>query len=471
MVPSFGGRRELMVAKRTFVLLQLFVLSLVCIGRIEGQQAPFSTANLDPSMKATFIQLRPGVPSVMYEPRQPDRKAEVAIFVMHPEGDYLHFSACEELAKRGYRVLCANSTTPKGKLSLDLDLDEIIGQVELGVSYLRSVSSVKRIVLLGHSGGGSLMAAYQNIAENGVKGCQGTEKIHRCPDSLAALPPADGLLLLDANWGLSSMMVFSIDPAVTDESNAHSIDQSLNLFNPQNGYNPAGSNYSAAFIAKFQQGVTARNMRILAAALDREAAIDAGNGAFADDEVFTVPGAVLMGFNNKLFAEDTRLMSRTKNAWALVHGDGSVTTQVIHTVRKPEGRPLTQDLGGAVRGTVRTFLTTFAVRTTKDFGYDEDSVRGINWSSAYSTTPGAIQGVKAPLLTLGMTGHWEFLAAETIYEMSPSRDKSIGFIEGASHGIEPCKSCESTPGQFGDTIKSTYDYVDKWLSKSGRFLE
>jgi hypothetical protein len=68
-----------------------------------------------------------------------------------------------------------------------------------------------------------------------------------------------------------------------------------------------------------------------------------------------------------------------------------------------------------------------------------------------------------------MTGHWEFLAAETIYNVSPSPDKSIAFIEGASHIIEPCKPCESTPGQFGDTVKTTYDYVDLWLSKPGRF--
>lgn len=460
-----------MIATRTYLYMQVVLLSMVSLGRVEAQHASFSTGNLGYSIKATFIQLRPGVPSVLYEPRQPGRKSDIAVFVMHPEADYLHFSACEELAKRGYRVLCANSTMPKGKVSLDLDLDEIIGEVKLGVGYLRSLSFVKRIVLLGHSGGGSLMASYQNIAENGVKGCQGTEKIHHCPDSLAGLPAADGLLLLDANWGFSSMMVFSIDPAVIDESNGHSIDESLGLFNPQNGYNPAGSTYSAAFIAKFQHGVSARNMRILASALERKAAIDAGKGAFADDEVFTVPGAVLRGFNNKLFAEDTRLMSRTKNAWPLVHADGSVTTQVIHTVRKSEGRPLTQSLSGAVRGTVRTYLTTFAVRTTDDFGYDEDSVRGIDWSSSYSTTPGAVQGVKAPLLTVGMTGHWEFLAAETIYQMSPSADKSVAFIEGASHGIEPCKSCENIPGQFGDTIKSTYDYVDKWLSKSGRFLK
>jgi hypothetical protein len=70
-----------------------------------------------------------------------------------------------------------------------------------------------------------------------------------------------------------------------------------------------------------------------------------------------------------------------------------------------------------------------------------------------------------------MTGHWEYLAAEIIYENSASADKSIAFIEGATHVFTTCKPCEKTPGQFGDTLKTTYDYVDGWLSKPGRFTE
>jgi len=70
---------------------------------------------------------------------------------------------------------------------------------------------------------------------------------------------------------------------------------------------------------------------------------------------------------------------------------------------------------------------------------------------------------------MGMTAHWEFLASETIYEMANSRDKSIAFVEGATHLYETCKECERHPGEFGDTRKTTYDYIDTWLSKPGRF--
>ena len=77
------------------------------------------------------------------------------------------------------------------------------------------------------------MSSYQNIAENGLKACQGPEKILKCSDSLAGLPPADGLMLVDSNWGLAAMMLFSIDPAVVSEENAQALNPELDLYNPQ----------------------------------------------------------------------------------------------------------------------------------------------------------------------------------------------------------------------------------------------
>ena len=145
-------------------------------------------------------------------------------------------------------------------------------------------------------------------------------------------------------------------------------------------------------------------------------------------------------------------------------------TQVVHSVRVPEN--LTSHTPSLEKGglttTVRRFLNTYALRVTDDFGYDEDSIRGIDWSSSYSNPPGSVEGVTVPLLAMGMTGHWEYLAAETIYEHAKSADKTIAFVEGATHGYTTCTKCEKYPGQFGNTLKTTYDYVDSWLSKKGR---
>ena len=79
------------------------------------------------------------------------------------------------LASLGYTVLALTSTMSSDDL---LDTDKLFLQVSKGVTYLRKVvGNNGKVVLLGHSGGGPTMAGYQFIAENGVKACQGSEKI------------------------------------------------------------------------------------------------------------------------------------------------------------------------------------------------------------------------------------------------------------------------------------------------------
>ena len=422
-------------------------------------------------IKTTFVRLGPGVPAVLYEPVTPGAKSEIAVFAMHSGADYLQFSACTELSRRGFRVLCANNSLRKSGIDSESSIDAMLLDAKLGVAWLRKYPGVRKVVLLGHSGGGALMSAYQNVAENGLKACQGPEKIIRCPDTLADLPPADGLMLIDSNFGLAAMMLFSLDPAVGDETSGLRLDPQLDLFNPKNGFQPAGSRYSREFTSRFLTAVGKRNNRLIQAALERVKEIDAGKGRFSDDEPFVVPGGSYMGFNNKLFAQDTRLLAHTRKAWPLLRADGSQRRQIVPSVRVPEN-PVSNTASlekGALKTTVRKFLGTFAVRVSDDFGFDEDSIHGVDWSSSYSLPEGNVETITAPLLTLGMTGHWEFLATELIYEHARSADKTIAFVEGATHLFTTCSKCERTPGQFGDTLKTTYDYADRWLSEAGRF--
>lgn len=433
---------------------------------------PLASLGQAPAQHTRFVHLGRGVPGVLYEPATPGPKSHIAIFVMHSGADYLSHSACTELSARGYTVLCANNSMSKSLAADDGDMNRIVSDARYGVAWLRKQPNIRKIVLLGHSGGGTLMSAYQDIAENRVKVCQGPEKIIPCPNSLAGLPPADGIMLIDSNWGLAEMTLFSLDPAVVNDHSGRAVDPSLNLFNPQNGFNPAGSDYSAGFIHRFQVAEGRRDNRLIAEAEARLRLIEAGKGDFADDEPFTIAGANFRGANNRLFAQDTRLMSHTRHAWPLLHADGSETTQIVPSVRVPQNTVSTVDSFelGALKTTVRHYLSTYAIRVGEDFGYDADSVHGIDWTSTYASPPGNVEGISVPLLTMGMTGHWEYLAAETIYEHAHSKDKTLVFVEGATHGYTTCKPCEKTPGQFGDTQKTTYDYVDKWLSKPGRFL-
>lgn len=423
-----------------------------------------------PGVRTTFIRVSNSVPGVLYEPEQIGPKAQIAVFVMHTGNDFLTHTACTELSKRGYRVLCQNNSNGKSGTFDDGRFDDVLLEAKMGVQFLRTLGGVMKVVLWGHSGGGTLMTAYQMIAESGVSGCRGAQKIHQCPDTLAGLPPADGVILGDTNMGLGEITLLSVDPAVIDQSSGIRLDPALDMYNPANGFDPKGSHYSEAFKKAFFAAQAAKNNAIIKLAQDRLALIEAGKGQFRDDEIFVYPGGYIGA--NKLFTSDIGLMADTKRAWPIIHPDGSITTQIIHSVRVPAATPSPSPylFRGAIKTTVKGFLQTYAIRADADFGYDRDSIHGVQWTSSYVSPPGNVEGFSAPLLTIGMTGGREGWAAELVHDHARSRDNTLVFIEGATHGYTPCKPCETSPGQYGDTIKTTYDYADRWLSKPGRFM-
>jgi hypothetical protein len=407
------------------------------------------------------------VESMLYEPVEPDEKSQIAVILIHPGNNSLERPGSVALAERGYRALSASVINPDGPL------DQKLLDVKVTIEYLRQYPGVKKVILLGHSGGATLMSAYQKAAENGVQALQGPEKLIKCSD-LGKLPPADGIMHLDSNYGNGIMTLFSLDPAVTNEDSGRLLNSEYDLFDPANGYSPNGSIYSEEFIRKYQKAQGERSNRLIDAALERLHAIENGKGKYIDDEPFIVPAGALNAYNNKLLPQDIRLLSRTQKAWPLIHADGTITTQIIPCVRRAKNKHSLSNSYhfGAIKSTVRTYLNSSAVRTTEDYGYNEDSLFGIEWSSSYNCTPGNMMDVSAPLLVMGMTGGYEFLAAEIIYEKAEkAKDKTIAFVEGATHVFTTAKNCEAYPGQFGDTVKTLFDYVDLWLSEKGRFID
>ncbi|MCR0985583.1 alpha/beta hydrolase [Roseomonas populi] len=427
-----------------------------------------------------FVRVAPRVAGVVYAPAQPGPAAQVAVVVMHDNNDFLDHPATVNLARRGYTVLAANPRHAPDLDDRDMDFDNALADLGAAMRYARRLPGIGRVVLLGHSSGAPLAAAYQNIAENGVRACQGPEKIVPCPDSLAGMEPADGLVLLDPIFGLGANVLTSVDPS----QDAGEAAAALDIYAPANGFTPAGAQYPEAFRTRFLAAQAARNARLIDAALERRRALEEGRSAFGDDESFLVPGATR---TPRLWRPDLLLLSRTRGGHPLLRGDGSVSTEVIRSVRVPSGLtnavPARSDredrrgaaaaasvaakpllLGGSLDTTVRRFLSTFASRSTPDYAIGEDRVTGIDWNSSYNSTPGNLEGVAAPMLVMGMTGHYWIVSAETAYEQAASLDKSIAFVEGATHGFTPCEPCARVPGQFGDTMKRTFDHVAGWTA-------
>lgn len=411
----------------------------------------------------SFVPLARNLNAMYYEPMEENEKSSVAILVMHPGTDYLT-KDMYLMARYGYRVLCANVT------DIYENLDRKIAEVKKAVEFLRGRSEVKKIVLWGHSGGGTLLSAYQRMAENGVASCQGEEKLHKASDELDNMPAADGLMLIDSNWGNAVMSLLSVDPAVTDENGGAPLDESIDLFNPANGFRPNGSTFSAEFIAKYQKAQGERNNRIIDAALEKRNKLDNGEAFYIDDEPLNIIGAAQGFMNNKLYAQDTRLFSHTRNAWTLIHPGGRTTEEVVYSMRTPENNDsFTRTYSeGVLLSSVRNYLSEFAIRTLPDYGYNEDSLWGIDWSSTYSTPVANVETISVPTLVMGMTAGWEYIASETIYERSAASDKHLAFLDGATHIYKTARGKEA---EFGNTMDTLFDYVDKWLSEKGRFVD
>jgi hypothetical protein len=433
-----------------------------------GQQ----DAPLPPGVKTIFVHLGQGEPAVLYEPVSPGPKAQIVVVTMHSAGDELTTSTCTELSKRGYRVFCVNNSNDKSRNFNDGALDQVNLETKKAVAWLRKYPGVKKIVLWGHSGGSTVATSYQDVAENGVKACQDDEHVWKCPNSLADMPPADGIILGDANWGIANDVLTATDPSVSMENGVKIIHPELDMFNPANGFSPSGSHYSPEFIHKFLLAQAKKNNEMIDLAIKKLADIKAGKADYDDDEPFFVAGSLFT--QNKLYTSDMSLLNHTEKAWPLLHPDGSITTEVIHSVRVPTGKanPSHSFYQAALKTTVTGFLSTYAIRVDPEkYGYGPLTAEtGVIWRSSRASLPGNVEGISVPLLTMGMTGSFEMGAAEFIHNHAKSADKTLIYVDGASHGYPTCKECEKTPGQYGDTVKTLYDYADIWLSKPGRFM-
>jgi hypothetical protein len=57
---------------------------------------------------------------------------------------------------------------------------------------MQGLAGIQKVALLSQSGGGPVMALYQNLAENGARVCRGPEKIYPCKGNLDGLPSSAG---------------------------------------------------------------------------------------------------------------------------------------------------------------------------------------------------------------------------------------------------------------------------------------
>ncbi len=398
-----------------------------------------------------------GVGLTVYRPTEETPRSKIAVLAMHATS-YMGFYPMVEMAKRGFSAAgISPRRSPAGSGPEGWLLD-----CKTCIDFLKSLPGIEQVVLMAHSQGGCMLSCYQYLAENGAKRFQSTERAIPFPE-LPALTPADGLMLLDANYGI--MHVLAMDPAVKHWDSGYERIPELDIFNPENGYSPDGAHYSKEFVRRFQKAQIKMYKELFAYAQERMELIKKGKGRFADDEPILIPGGAGGSSNNKPFCLDTSLLGRTSSPQPLLHADGTVTdSQIVHTVRTPVNAVSSSLFRGAVSTTVKTVLQQ-ELKFDDDFGYDECTMWGLDGNFNYLSTRENVKGIHVPLLCQGNTASHEFVNTEFNFLASASEDRTIIMSEGSCHDFTPVDS------KYGDTLKASCDYFADWLAKPGRFLK
>ena len=400
-----------------------------------------------------FVQFTPSTTKgALYKP-DAGPAPRIGVVLTHRTANFLSHIATRELARRGFLVLAMNPRFENNEATVNWD--EIALDIKSGVEFLRKQPGLTKVILFGHSGGGTSMSYYQAVAEKGPAICQGASKLVPCTQALAGLPAGDGVVFMDAHPGNSINGLRSMNPAIIG-NDPSKIDPVLDPFDPKNGFNASGpSNYSAAFKQKYFQAQAARMNLLIGQALDKVKRMKAGNYPYSDDDAFVITG----GQGARLISFDPSLRDKTAQPRKLLKNDGTIATQIVESaMHYGAPAPRTPSFNGSARVlTVRSFLSTNAIRAT-------NSQDGIDYCSTNNSVPCAVKSITVPVLFAAMGGYTFIRDNELHYELAASKDKDFIVVEGATHGATPCKECEKTPGQYSNSAKNFFDYVTKWIN-------
>jgi hypothetical protein len=179
-------------------------------------------------------------------------KPTVAMIVTHYNVDFAEHYLAEYVAARGIGFLGWN-TRFRGAEAYFL-LDHALVDIGAGVRWLKEHAGVETVILLGNSGGGSLMSAYQSQAVEPTIAPGVGMRPARGLDELIA---ADGYIALAAHPGRPDVLTNWLDAAVIDEFDPTLTDPTLDLWNAENG-----PPYSPEFVARYRAAQVARNQSI-----------------------------------------------------------------------------------------------------------------------------------------------------------------------------------------------------------------
>jgi alpha-beta hydrolase superfamily lysophospholipase len=256
------------------------------------------------------------------------------------------------------------------------------------------------VVLLGNSGGGSLMALAQRETHCG-----------------------DGWIGIAAHPGEGVFMLQVIDPSVADENDPESVVRELDMYDPDNGWRPwpEPCRYDRAWLARYRQAQLARVARLDAIA--RDSIANAENAA-----------RTLKGVDKKSDPRGWRhWRQRAVHAKYLV---------IYRTLADPAYLDLTIDPDDRPLGSLFAFPDPFDANYARLGLARTMTPRGwlSTWSglSSHARLADTMPHVKVPTLILHPTADTEIRVRQAleIRDAAGSDDVSYHELKGAPHYLE-----------------------------------
>jgi pimeloyl-ACP methyl ester carboxylesterase len=415
-----------------------------------ARRLPFAFTHLDPSARRDIVYLEATDTAqsfgVLYRPA--DGEPKTAVYLMHPRGEFTRHYVAPPLTSRGYAVFGHNSRY----LNNDTDMvhERLLFDIAAGMRYLKQCG-FESVILLGNSGGGSLLGFYQSQAsrkpEQRLTTTPGGERIDLTSE---VMPEGDLYIAVAAHLGEGRFMLNVLDPAVVDEHHPMATDPEWDMYDARNGYQPypQPSAYDRDWLAEYRQRQRDRNTRLDAIARAHIEQHADARGLLRSPEFVSLPDGARTRTTRAAYLGRYMVIYRTLANPAYLDPTIDPSNRPLGSIFSP-GDPSIGNYGplGLARVmTPRAWLST--------------------WSglSSQANLPDTIGHVTIPTLIIYADGDSDIFPAEQqeLFDKSGAADKTMLELPWANHYLLPVGE---QGARLPDPRERLIDIIVPWIEE------